>query len=1156
MSLQLILGSSGSGKSYQLYKEVIANSIKHPENSYLILVPEQFTMQTQKDLVTMHDRQGIMNIDILSFLRLAYRVFEEVGQKEQVVLEDTGKSMLLRKVVAQKQNDLVLFHSNVKKQGFIGELKSLLSEIFQYSISLEQLEQMEKLAKNRPLLQAKLKDITTIYRGFREIIHEKYITAEEVLDVLTEVVDRSKLIQNSVICLDGFTGFTPSQYKLLERLLPLAKKVMVTVTIDKREDILSLGEEFQLFHMSKKTIMKLKEIAIKTNTPMDTNVYANELNEGLAKEMPYRFLNSEPLAALEHNLFRYPFQPYTKEQEDIQIHCALDATQEVNFCIHTIQTYVREKGCRYKDIAIITGDIERYGRIFQREMERAKIPCFIDNKKDILSNPYVELLRSSIEVVLRDFSYESIFRYLRCGIHSMCADDVDVLENYVIALGIRGYGMWTKEWKYTYRWKKPIDLDYINTLRSEVIAKLNPLYQVLSRKDVPVQAYVRALYLFTLDMNVYEVLNEYAEEFQEQNLPILAKEYLQIYKLVMELFDKFVDLLSDEMISLQEFDKILEAGLTEAKVGVIPPRMDQIVIGDITRTRLKDIKVLFLVGVNDGIIPSVNQGGGILSDMDREVFTKNQMELAPTKRQNVYMEQFYLYLNLTKPQNKLYLTYSKISEDGKAMRPSYLIGKIISLFPKLNIIDEERVESLEKILSANGGFEYLVEGLRKYQENEPDDLFKELFSYYVKKPEYKKRLELLVEGAFFTNEDRGISKWVANQLYGNELLGSVTRLEKYAACAFAHFASYGLLLTPRKEYQIEVPDMGNLFHMTLNLFSEKLKESEYTWNTIPEEVRSEWASYCVKVAVEQYGNTVIKSTKRNEYLIERVDRITKRTLWALSEQMKLGAFEPAGYEIPFTYEPEGEKKACPLKLIGRIDRLDQCMEDAVYLKLIDYKSGSTSFDLPSLYYGLQMQLAVYLSAAIQIASKKYQGKEVIPAGILYYHINDPIVDRTSDVEAEVLKQLRMNGLVSSDMDVVKLLDRNFAGNNGVTNPKVKSKVFPVETNKDGIPTKRSSIATKREFQAIADYVNDKMLAISSEIMEGNTKVNPYKLGDKTACDYCEYSGVCGFDTKLPGYKYRKLRAIDKEMAMEAIKEGQQEDEVDERAATSHRCEEP
>lgn len=1129
MSLQLILGSSGTGKSHYMYEEAIRNSMEHEDTNYIVIVPEQFTMQTQKDLVSMHPNKGIMNIDILSFLRLAYRVFDEVGGNEKVVLEDTGKSMILRKVVELKKNSLRYLGSNAKKQGFISELKSLLSEIYQYSITPEQLEDIVKQSDKKPMLQSKLKDIITIYQGFREFIREKYITAEEILDVLVDVVDQSGQIRNSVLCFDGFTGFTPSQYKLLRKLLKCAKEIVITVTIDSREDITKVGEDFKLFHLSKKTIIKLLDIAKEENVNVKKPIYLNT---------PYRYQSSQALASLEHNLFRYPYTLFQDEQDDISIHLAKDQTKEVGFVVREIKRLMKEESYRYKDIAVVTGDIESFCIIIDREFDKAGIPVFIDHKKDILANPFVELIISVLEMVCKDFTYESVFRYLKSGFIDIEREDIDRIENYVIALGIRGFSMWNKEWKGKYKSKTEIDLEQINAIRSNIIQSLQSIRETLINKKSNVKDYTVALYEFIVSLDCQNKLKLYSENFKNNHQPLLAKEYSQIYRIVIELFDKIVDLLGDEIMSLKEYSEILKAGFAEAKVGLIPPGLDQIVVGDIERTRLKDIKALFFIGVNDGIIPKASGSGGIISDMEREILADNQIELAPTKRQSAYIEQFYLYLNLTKPQNKLYITLSKVDSSGKSLRASYLISKLMKLFPSLKLIDEENIKKdLTSILNGDNGIDYLIQGLREYKDRDMTLEWKELFRSYLKEDAAKEKLNQLIDAAFYRNEEKGLSKAVANALYGNELSNSVTRLEKYAACAYAHFLAYGLELIERQEYKIAVLDLGNIFHNSIEIFSDKLQKSDYNWHTVTEEVRDLLVEQSVEEASNDYGNNILKSSKRNEYMIGRVKRITKRTIWALCEQVKKGKFEPSSFELSFSYLDNLESVNVALsekenmRLKGRIDRIDVVNEEEhVYVKIIDYKSGNTSFDVVSFYHGLQLQLVVYMNAALELERKKNPGKTVEPAGIFYYNINDPIVEKVigENSEQSILKELKMNGIVNSDSKIVKLLDYTFANEEGMMKGSVKSDVIPVETNKDGAFTKRSSTASKFQFDEMSRFVNNKIKEIGCNILEGSTCIEPYKLGKSTACDYCEYSGICGFDLKLPGNKYRTLKKFEKE----------------------------
>lgn len=1138
MSLQLILGSSGSGKSYTLYQEIIQKSIKHEEASYLVIVPEQFTMQTQKDLVSMHPDHGIMNIDVLSFMRLAYRVSDELGVNDKLVLEDTGKSMILRKVVEQRKDNLVLFQSNVKKAGFIGELKSILSEIYQYSIQEDQLEKMIELTSHKPMLHNKIKDLLTIYTGFEEFLKDKYITAEEILDILADSVEHSEIIKSSTICLDGFTGFTPSQYNLITKLLKQAKKVIVTVTVDSRENIDKLDEEFKLFHLSKKTILKLKDIAKEEGIPIDKDIYVGNSTP------PYRFKESPSLAFLESHLYRYSSESYGEEQEDICIHAAKDAREEIAFVIRSIHELVKDKDYRYKDIAVVTGDIENYGRIIDKQFSAAHIPSFIDYKRNILSNPMVEYIRAVLEVMDLNYSYESMFRYLRCGMVNITKEDIDLIENYVIALGVRGSKRWSEEWTRKYSSKSELDLERINAIRSKISEELEEIRGIFSTKDATVLEYTTGLYEFLVRQNAAGRIKEYCNQFQEVKDVLRVKEFEQVYPILMGLFDKIVELLGEEIISLKEYSEILTSGLEEAKVGLIPPGIDQIVVGDIERTRLKDIKALFFVGVNDGIIPKVNSGGGIISDMERQLLSDYEMELAPTRKQNAYTEQFYIYLNLTKPQNKLYLTYSKVNGEGKAIRPSYLIHKIIKMYPGLEVMeDNEKSRELSYLLGVNQGIAYLSEGFRNYKGPMMSDEWKELYSWYLRNDEKKREIYQLMDGAFYSNEELGLTKAVAKALYGNEMNNSVTRLERYAACAYAHFMNYGLELVERQEYEIAVPDLGNIFHHAIDLFSKKLKESDYNWHTVTDEVRDDYVALSVREATMEYGNTILKSSKRNEYIINRVERITKRTVWALCEQVRKGVFEPDSFELQFSYMDNLEFTKVSLshtewmKLRGRIDRLDTYEDETqVYVKVIDYKSGNQSLDIVSLYYGLQLQLVVYLGAALEITENKNPRKAVIPAGIFYYHIDDPIVEKNTktNLAEDILKELKMNGIVNEDMSVAGLMDQTLINEEGKARASAKSNIIPVEINKDGYPSKRSSVANKEQFDAMKHYVRRKIAALGKEIIDGNTNINPYKLKDKTACDYCDYSGICGFDTKLASNSYRNLKQFDKEVVWDML----------------------
>ena len=1134
MPLQFVLGNSGSGKSRYVYQEIIREAGEHPEKKFLVIVPEQSTMQTQKELVSLHPKKGILNIDVLSFQRLACHVFEETGADRRTVLEETGKNLLLKKVAIEQQGNLKVLGGNLKKIGYITEMKSVISELTQYDITLEQLDEMVGYAEKNPGLYYKLQDIRTLYQAFGEKRKGSYITAEEILGVLCEVADQSELLRGSTVLLDGFTGFTPIQQKFLRELMKLAGKITVTLTIDAGENPWKVGGVHELFYLSKKTIYMMRGLAKETQMELVTPVI-------LGEDGAPRFRNSEALAFLERHFLRHDRAVYEKEQDAITIHVSKNAVEEVHFAAREILGLVREKGYRYQDIAVITGELKSYGEYIRRIFSSYGIPCFIDETKTILLNPFLEYIRAALEMAAGNFSYESVFRYLRTGLCRISGEETDLLENYVIAAGKRGVRAWKKEWESPTRTIGKEQTAQCNALRKKMMEPLLPFLEVMKSKKTDGRKKTEALYRLIASQEIQIQLAGYEKRFAQEGNLDAAKEYSQIYGIVMELLDKIVDLLGDEPMTLKEYTEILEAGFEEAKVGMIPPTADRVTAGDIERTRLKDIRALIFLGMNDGWVPKSTGKSGILSELDRESLEGCGVQLAPGAREEGYIQRFYLYQNLTKPSERLCLSYSKSRTDGGAMRPSYIINNLMHLFRHIRVVDEDAaVHPSARITTPENGVQYLIQGMREQKQGRADVDWAELYGWYYQREEYKDRLEKLVEAAFLTQEVRGIGAGVAKALYGEVLENSVSRLEQFAACAFSHFLMYGLRLGEREEYVFQPVDMGNILHKVIELFSRRVQAGEYTWFDLPREIQKKWTDECVEEALDEIGPDVLQSTARNAYVVERIRRIMQRTVWALCEQVRAGEFAPDGYEVSFAVVENLEAVNIALtekekmRLKGRIDRIDTCeKEDAVYVKVIDYKSGNTEFDMVALYYGLQLQLVVYLNAAMELEKRVHPEKEIVPAGIFYYRMQDPMLDvgeeRTPEqINEEILKKLKPSGLVNDAPEVLKSLDKEMGEKKG-------SSVIPVSFTKSGI-SRYSSVAKKENFEHLSDFVNEKMRKIGKRILAGETQSSPYERKGHTACDYCSYREICGFDTRIPGNEFRRLREYPPEEIWKRIEE--------------------
>lgn len=1131
MSLQFIFGNSGAGKSYRLYRDLIEESRKNPNQTYLVLVPEQFTMQTQKELVSLHPDGGILNIDVLSFQRLAYRVFEETGTQIGKVLEETGKNLVLRKVTQEHREELKILGGNLKKTGYINEIKSMISELTQYGIGEEELARFTQESKGKPGLYYKLCDIQVVYKAFREYLKDQYITAEELLEALCQVAGDSRLIRDAVIVLDGFTGFTPIQNKLLGKLLQYGKKVLVTLTIDDREDPFFPDGEHQLFYLSKKTVKTLAGLAREAKVPMEKEIWVKPSAKS-------RFPEGSALAFMEQGLFRLPVKPFLGKQEEISFHILRNPGEEVAWTAARICSLVREKGFHYRDFAIITGSMEDYAPLMEKVFEDYGIPCFLDYKRSVLKNPFVEFLRALLEMVEQDFTYETVFRYLRCGLSGMEQTDVDLLENYVLALGIRGKKKWGERFLRSYGRLTEEELSRVDELRCQFASVTLPFGEELGNRKADVRTRTKALYSLIEQLGVQERLAAFEEGFLAEGNQALAKEYHQIYPIIMDLFDKLVDLLGEEVLSLREYREILEAGFAEAKVGVIPPGVDQVMAGDMERTRLQGVKVLFFLGVNEGYVPKRASVPGLLSDMEREALKEKGLELAPTVREQGYTQRFYLYLNLTKPSKRLYVCLSLLDGKGKSLRPSYFLGTLTRMFPETPVEREEEEGGEALPVTPKEGVELLIEGLRDYREGREKEGFFDLYRWYAGQEKYGKKLSQLLDAAFSCHKESRLSKAVARALYGAVLENSVTRLERYAACAYAHFLMYGLRLSQREVYEFAPADMGNIFHKTLELFSRRLEESSYTWENLPKETGDAWMEEFVDLLTADYGNTVLQSTARNAYASLRMKRILKRTVWALGEQVKKGRFIPESYEISFSSVSDLEAVNIELsteekiRLTGRIDRIDTCKEEnKVYVKVIDYKSGNASFQLLSLYHGLQLQLVVYLNAALELTKRENPGKEALPGGIFYYQVQDPLLEletEEEDISKKVLEKLKLSGLVNADPEVIEKLDRDMPG---------KSSILPLAYNKDGSLRAGSSVATEEQFEKLSAFVNEKIKSFGREALDGRIDVAPYELKGKTACDYCAYQGVCGLDPKTEGYGFRRLKAFEDGEIWEKIMKG-------------------
>ena len=1147
MSLRIIAGGSGQGKTRLVLEEAIRLSEENPKQNCYIIVPEQFSLEMQRKLVESHPKHGYFNIDVLSFYRLAYRVFDECSFQPKDILEDLGVSLILRKILAEHEDEFSFFKRNIRKAGFVDELKSILLECIGYGVTWEQMQEMDGQLTEYPGLMAKCTELGKIFEYFDREISSRFMVAEQILDVLSELVPSSKMLREGIFYFDGFTGFTPVQMKFLRELIKVAAQVNISITMDEQPFIKGpgmgrgtpnkgispgqkaglrgrgAGDNGELFHFSEKTVHALAGLCRETGVEMEEPVW-------ISHETAPRFANEE-LVFLERHLFRSRRRCFDKNVKHLHLTACRNPDEEAEYILHQIEKMVRQEGYRYRDFAILTGNVEEYASSFRRKADILKIPLFEDTKKRVSYHSGVETLRALFHLAVTDYSYESVFRYLKSGMSDFTDEETDTLENYVIWAGIRGYSMWKNPFVRRMNRIEESRAQRLQDLREKLLTETGECTQILKDRQRNVREKMEALYNTMCRLQYDRKLKELADIAEKEGDYVREKEYRQLFSLMLDLLDKIVRIFGEGVLPVDEFSQILDAGLDALELGTPPLSMDALILGDLKRTRLPDIKVLFIAGMNDGSIPPSLEDGGMINDDEKQILEQWGIHLSLCLEEQSMEDDLYIYLALSKPQRELYFTYAAQDNGGAAKSPSPLLKECLRLFPHL----KERSypgEERRYYFNEEDSRELLIDGLQKMKNGEETSMpFRLLLRYWYDKKELRDTLLSLWAQNDRAAAGKMLPKELMQELFGRELKGSVTRLERFAACPYQYYCIYGLELREREEYTVRPVDLGNLFHHALESFSRRLKESGYRWKDVPETVADDWIKEAVEAAAGEDAGDVLKSTARNQYKIRVVERILQRTVRVLKMHLEHSQMEPDRFELHFGRTDRLESVHLPLKdgnrmqLEGFIDRVDVCEEeDRILLRIIDYKSGVENFDLGDLYHGLQMQLVIYMNVAAEIYHNE-TGKEAVPAGMFYYNLKDPILKAEGSDEEAARKSFRMSGYANSDADILEKLEEgqeNFVS-------------ASIRLTKKGVPYKNAAVLATDDFHAIGRYMRRKITEMGEAIYDGKIPVSPYKNEKGTACDYCPYNSVCGFDARLEGYAYRDFKKESSDQVLEAIR---------------------
>lgn len=1151
MSLRIISGRAGTGKTAFIHREIVEELKANPIGAPIyLIVPDQMSYSTEYQLTNQYDIQGIIRAQVMTFKRLSWYVLQETGGIAKDKVDKIGYRMLLRRLLEENKEQFTLFRQAANKRGFTEEIEKLIKEFNQFDIDSlrlqEVIEQLESSDAPHTLI-AKSKDLQIILQKLEEQLGDRYVDGDGLYPFLIQQMKNSEKLKDTHVYIDGFTSFTVREFEIVMQLLALTKRVTIVLPFEDERD----KDDIQaVFHRAALMFDKLRQEATKLGIEMEPRVHLDST---------YRYENKD----LQHveKQFQHHEPESMRAEGFVQIIEGANRRAEVHGIAQEIKRLVQEEGIRYRDIGIMYRQAAVYDPIISTIFAQYDIPVFTNEKKPMLHHPLIEFSRSILEVIQSNWKYEPIFRSVKTDLFfplksnlKEMREKADLFENFVIAQGIYG-DRWMQDNRWVY--KKYRGLEYVTTKQTDdekqMQAVIDEMKQYIRTPLVKLEQELKnakngrdiatALYTCIDELQIYDKLQALKDKELEEERLEEAMEHDQAWNRWINVLDQFVVMFGDQSLTLEEAAKILDEGYDTLQFSKIPPAIDEVTVATVEFSRFDNMKVVFVIGVNDGVYPMRIDYEGLMNDGDREWFSGINVELLPSSKHRLMEENFLIYRAISSPTYRLYITYASSDEESKALLPSLYIQRLHKLFE----VDGEKtlphrrvfIDPMEELDKGNvlsylrhprTALAYLMTQLK--QAESEDSLASEwraLKAFYERDAEWKQVLQFVMRPLQHQNHSEKLAREITEELYGEDLTSSVSRIEKYYSCPFAHFANYGLKLQERPEFRLETFEMGDLFHEALKWISMETDRLNLRLNRLTREQCAHLAREAVERIVPTFSHQILLSSSRYRYIQRKLMRIVENTMIALSQHAKNATFKPVAVEASFG---PGKKEQLPpleiplkggrkMQLRGRIDRIDHAkVGDRSYLRVIDYKSSGRDLDLNEVYYGLSLQLLTYLDVAVENSLLLLE-ERALPAGVLYVHVQNPILKIEKELndlqlEEERLKMFKMKGLLSEDKDAVIAMDDRLEEDG-------KSIIVPASITKSQEFSKNSKVIPPESMDDLRTFVRQKHKEAGDSILSGDTSIRPYKLKSRTACDFCQFKSVCQFDPS-DGQQYRLLSA--------------------------------
>ena len=1170
MSIRLILGRSGVGKTRHILSEIKekcdTQSQGHP---IFVIIPDQMAFHTEYQLLKQSKHPSLMRVQGLSFNRFAYRILQETGGLSRHHLDEVGIAILLQKIMHENKNDLKLFSSYIKKPGFTQKISEIISEFKSYCVNPEQLALLLKEQGNQSAWSnqstRKLNDIALLYQNFTQTSLKKYLMSEDYFTLLSEQIAMSQTIANSEFYIDGYHLFNKQEELIILQLMKFAKSVTVVLTHD-------LQSSSQVFDLPKRTYSQL----ITNIKSMGLNY---EVKEILEDEVS-RFSKKNAIAHLEKNFLQHPQEE--SEASGISFFSAVNQRIEVEEVAKRIYHLVHKEGYTYSDIAIYTADADLYNEKIASIFGNYDIPYFLDHKEPMLYHPLINLLYHIFEVILNGWRHEAMFTVIKTGLFidinfnknqdsfysyfQKHQREIDILENYCLTRNIRKKDWQSKDsWDYSrYKGlnreasqiKEDKNKENLERLR-HIIAKEITKFETGLKKAETYKDYAIETFKFLENLEIPQKLKFLEETSLELNEMQKLKQNEQVWNQLLSLFEQLVEIGQDEDVLLEDFVTIFKSGLEEMNYLTVPPRLDQVSIGELRRSRYQlvndlkqneqfGIKHAFVLGVNEGQIPKNQTESSLINETEREQLKEIGIDLAPSLEQSQVDEQFILYTVFISPKETLTLSYTSSNDEGKEFLPSYIYTHVKKLFPKAieeHIGRDWNSNIYENITTVTKSLAHVIHVLKESPEKEA--YFKPLLDYYEEK--YPLKYQLIQQILNYKNQAVSLDTNVTKALYTEEIVASVSRIELFNQCEFAHFARYGLRLKERELYRLDLPHIGELYHEALKRIAQHIHKEGKSFANLTEEECLDLANMTSDELSQQLLFQILKRNKRMINLTKRLTQVIYKTLIGLKYQSEKSNFDPMFFELPFDtqatsgihLEPKPLNNGFTLALKGIVDRIDVAkFEDRAYVRVIDYKSSQKQLKLDAVYYGLSLQLLTYLDVVVSNAFQLLNFPAEV-GGMLYFHVHRPFINYDEELlqkeePLEIIEELqqekyKMTGFLPDDYDVVKLSDQRLG------EEKNKSDIVPITLKKDGsFSSVGNSILSEEKLNLVRNFTNKKIKDSAIKITQGSLEINPSQYGQVRACTYCEFRSVCQIDTDLPENNFRTLNQMKNDLAINAM----------------------